>query len=220
MNKLFFILVFLSQNVFAADDVGRVKLVLPQGEWVTDSKIDTPLVYGGDSLGSISSQRLVKVLVNDKIIQALLFVSAGDHGLTKGHMEWSDRCKQKKSEYRVDATNGSFTRLDCLRVYRSMQPAEWLKKYAQKTYDELTQSGYTFASNGYQITHKIGTDNGTFIFSNMLIARSVLAGIPSAKKGATYAGMPGVAWGHQYADAARSSVTSLSGELVMPAVSY
>jgi hypothetical protein len=135
-------------------------------------------------------------------------------------MNWNLGCKKLNTEYLVDATSGSYTRLDCLRVWRSMNPKEWLKKSAQATYAELEKQGIKPSARGYQLRHQVGTSNGTFVFASAIVAYEALAAIPDAAKGAKYAGMPGVAYGHLLAEAVRASVGSMSGELVVPPIDY
>jgi hypothetical protein len=221
MKKLFLMLAVLFTASAFADDVGRVNLALPKGEWITVSSNDTALAYGGALPGNLQAGATVRALVGaDKTLMALLFIRAGSHGISKGTMQWNLGCKKDNTEYLVDATSGSFTRLDCLRVWRAMNPEAWLKKSAQKAYADLDKLGVKYEAQAFQIVHNVGTDNGTFVFTNAIVSYGTLRNIPDAAKGAKYAGMPGVAWGHLFADAVRSSTRTLSGELVVPQIDY
>jgi hypothetical protein len=192
-----------------------------QGTWITISTADAAMAYGGDISGSIKAETTARALVDkDKNLLAILFVRAGAHGVAGATMNWNLGCKKLNTEYLVDETGGSYTGLDCLRVWRSMSPEQWLQKSAAATYEELNKQGIKASKRGYQLRHQVGTSNGTFVFASAIIAHEALAAIPDAAKGAKYAGMPGVAWGHLLADAVRSSTRALSGKLVVPQIDY
>jgi hypothetical protein len=221
MKKLLLTLTVLFATSVLADDVGRVKLTLPQGTWITISTTDAVMAYGGDITGTIKAETTARALVDkDKNLLAILFVRAGAHGVAGATMNWNLGCKKLNTEYLVDNTAGSYTGLDCLRVWRTMSPEQWLQKSAAATYAELDKQGIKASKRGYQLRHQVGTSNGTFVFASAIIAHEALANVPDAIKGAKYAGMPGVAWGHLLADAVRTSTRSLSGELVVPQIDY
>ncbi len=221
MKKLLLILTASCATAAFAQDVGRAKLTLPQGTWITISTQDAAMAYGGDISGAIKAETTARALVDkDKNLLAILFVRAGAHGVAGATMNWNLGCKKLNSEYLVDATGGSYTGLDCLRVWRSMSPEQWLQKSAAATHEELSKQGIKASKRGYQFRHQVGTSNGTFVFASGIIAHEALAAVPDAAKGAKYAGMPGVAWGHLMSDAVRKSAGTISGELVVPQIDY
>ncbi len=221
MKKLILILSFFLLQTTHAQDVGRVKLTLPQGTWITLSTTDAAMAYSGPISGSIKAETTARALIDkDKNLLAVLFIRAGAHGVANANMTWNADCKKLNAEYLVDATGGSYRALDCLRVWRSINPQQWLQKNATATYSELEKQGIKASARGYQINHQIGTSNGTFVFASGIIAHEALAAIPDAAKGAKYAGMPGVAWGHLMSDAVRKSAGTISGELVVPQIDY
>ena len=221
MKRIICILSLLCLQHVAAQDVGRAKLTLPQGTWITISTTDAAMAYGGDITGTIKAETTARALVDkDKNLLAILFIRAGAHGVAGATMNWSGGCKKLNTEYLVDETGGSYTGLDCLRVWRSISPEQWLQKSAAATYEELNKQGIKASKRGYQLRHQVGTSNGTFVFGSAIIAHEALAAIPDAAKGAKYAGMLGVAWGHLFADAVRASTRTMSGELVVPQIDY
>jgi len=221
MQKLFVLLMSCLVTAAIAQDVGRVKLIVPQGEWLTISTVDAGMAYGGDISGTIKAETMARALVDkDKNLLAIVFIRAGAHGVAGATMNWNLGCKKLNTEYLVDETGGSYTGLDCLRVWRAMNPKQWLEKQATVTYAELDKQGIKPTTRGYQLRHQVGTSNGTFVFASAIISHEALAAIPDAARGAKYAGMPGVAWGQQLASAVRSSTRSISGELIVPQIDY
>ena len=221
MKKIFFILSLLFVVHVFAQDAGRVKLTFPQGEWVTISTKDAPLVYGGVLPGTLPAQATVRALLDEnKNLLAVLFIRAGEYGISRGKMNWNAGCKNENTEYIVDATEGSYTRLDCLRVWREMTPETWLQKNTKQAYADLEKLGVKYGPKAFQIVHAVGTDNGTFVYTNMIIPYGTLKKIPDAAKGAKFDGKPGVAFGHLFADAIRTSTRTMSGELTVPPIDY
>ena len=215
------LIALLLSNVALADEVGRVRLTLPQGEWVTVSTNDSDLTYGGHGSGTIKAQTTARALIDkEKNLLAILFIRASSSAVSGAPMEFTSGCKTLNTEYVDDATTGSYTRLDCLRVWRAMNPTAWIKKNAVATNTELDQRGIKSPMRGYQFSYQVGMPNGTFIAASGIISYGPLALIPDAKKDAKYAGMPGVAYGQAFAEAVRTSVRSLSGELTVPQIDY
>jgi hypothetical protein len=212
---------FVAFSAFA-QDVGRVKLTLPKGEWITVSTKERPLLYSGDTVGKIPAQTTVRVLLDDdKYLLAVVFMRAGEYGLASGAtLQWADRCKKTGTEYLDDGTQGSFTKLDCLRLTRNVKPDTWLQKNAKQAYADLEKLGVKYETHSYIVRHDIGTDNGTFINTTVVIPYGTLRGIPEADVKGKYPRMPGVAYGQLLAEAARKSTRTMSGEFVVPAIDY
>jgi hypothetical protein len=223
MKKLVLVCMFWFAFAAFADDVGRAKLTLPQGEWISISAQEADLDYGGPKRGTLKADTTTRALVDkNKNLLAIVTIRAGANNVTSGAMRWVLGCKKYGNEYIDDATKGSHTRLDCLRVWRSFNHDQWLKENTKSTYEELQKLGIKPSQIGYRVLHQVGNGNGAFVYVSAMLAFEPLAAIPNAAKGsnAKYPGMPGVAYGQLLAEAARASVGSLSGELVVPQIDY
>jgi hypothetical protein len=223
MKKLFLIFISFFALAALAQDVGRVKLTLPKGEWITISTQEYDLEYGGPKIGSLKAETTTRALVDkDKNLLGIFFIRAGANSLSSGTMKWGYGCKKHDTEYIDDATKGSVSGLDCLRVWRSMDPDHWLMQITKNTYTELQKRGVKVPKKGYRLLHHVGNGIGTFVYTSAILAFEPLAGIPSAAKvaNAKYTGMPGVAYGQLLAGAARESIGSLSGEFAIPQIDY
>lgn len=219
MKKLFLIWSVLLCTTALAEEIGRLNLVLPKGEWVLLYTKDAPLGYGGDVQGAIKSKITAKALVDkDKNLIALLTVHGGGAGVAAS-MSWSEGCKANGREYLNDATKGSFSLLDCLKVWPQISMVNMLRNQ-KEAQEMLIEKGIKYVGNAYFILDRVGTSNGTFASVSALIVHPALSNIPDAAKDGKYADRPGVAWGQQLADAVRASARSMSGELVVPQIDY
>ena len=216
---------FLSALIFSSsanaqlDQIGRIKLELPEGRWVTQTLADSSIAYSGDVSGTLKADRVIKVLLdNNNAVLAVVQVSASSDSMTQGRMNWTSGCKQLRQEYSYDHTKGSLTSIDCLHVWPNVNPKVTMEIRDKAALADMTAKGFVLPNRMYQVTHMVGTETGNYVQLFALIANTKLKQVPASQPGGAYEGKPGVAWGHLYAETARNGVSSFRGNLKMPSL--
>jgi hypothetical protein len=197
--------------------VGRAQITLPPGQWVDLKSNDSEMKYSGDMTGSIKGQVRAWGFVNEQgVLQAIVQVHSSDAVVNSATMQWSKGCKPQNSEYIHDGTKGSLTALNCLRVWRSVKAENWLQKRDPQMLESIKSKNLQAMQESFQILQEIGYSNGSFLFTRALISHEVLKNYALSAEGTRYAGQPGVAWGHELANAAQKSILSWGGGFEIP----
>ena len=200
-------------------DVGRVTLRVTDDGW---ESVGTggELSLSGNPSGAIEIAKRSLLLVDSgNRFRAALVVSAA-RGVHAIHVPWPDDCRSQDNVHAIDARPLSGDVRDCLRVTGLASIERSLATDAPAAASALALRRTLAPTAGYIVFDEVALANGAFVTVEALIAGDVeLPGGPDAQP-TVPAGIDAqvVAWALRLAEAARSSVHSLSGLLVVPAV--
>lgn len=205
----------------AADfSVGRVEVEFAEEGWREVTLPDSANAYDGDRTGTLAVQsKLYARGEPGSDGQVLVLVSATTGGMGGAFMSYSPDCQSDAQNYREGNTGAQRPFAQCLLVTPLYSGASVFKALAPAVLD-LQGSGmvsvrrpvYTMW-NYHAISTGASVDVRVFVMSPMGAAGgSVSETLPN--------GVPPehVAWGRQLIDAVKSSVYSVSGRLVVPAI--
>jgi TonB family protein len=202
-------------------NLGRVRLRTPGGAWESIGVGRSGLPFSGDISGQMQfeTQHLLLRADADGKFQAALAVSASQGGGT-GHFTWNSNCQPRPNVHAIDNTHGNVDALDCLRVTGLVSTQEALQLMAPGLLADLASRKIALPRAAYAVSDEAGLPNGTFV--TVLVVFAADFNLPHAASDQER--LPdsvrpeAVAWGVRLADAVRSSIHSLSGTLVLPAV--
>ena len=201
-------------------EVGRVTLRLSDDGWENVGAGQRGLAYTGEQSGDIQYETVHLLLRgNAGEFRAALVVGAS-RGIGSVHFTWSTNCQAGPNVYVVDSAGGNFRGSDCLRVSGITGTQRFLESAEPGLLAELTARKVILPNTAYVVIYEKAIENGAFTFVRMVFAAdfklpddaSTPGNLPAAVK------PEAVAWGLRLAEAARSSIYSLSGALLIPPV--
>jgi hypothetical protein len=203
----------------AADfDVGRVTLRVTDDGWASvGASVDT-LPFGGGRPGAIElAKRSLLFVDGANRFRAALVVSA-TRGVPALDVAWPEDCRSQDNVYAVDARRGGADERDCLRVTGLVAIDRSLATDAPAVAADLAKRKIVVPTSGYVVLDEIALGNGAFVSIEVLLAADVeLPGAAAPRQGLPEGIQPEtVGWALRLAEAARSSIHSLSGLLVVP----
>ena len=215
------VLVATTSVALEADfDVGRVTLRVTDEGWASVGTSGDEVPFTGDLSGAIEVAKRSLVLVDSgNRFRAALVVSA-TRGVPTVHLQWPDDCRNQENVYAVDALRGKIEGRDCLRVTGLISIERNLAVSAPAVAADLARRKSVIPTAGYIVLDETALGNGAFVSVQALIAADVE--LPDGSRGQqslpTGINANVVGWALRLAEAARSSVHSLSGLLVVPAL--
>jgi hypothetical protein len=203
-------------------EVGRATLRVSDDGWASVAAAPDELRYSGDwnISGAVEAAKRSLVLVDSENRFRAALVIRASRGVPTIHIQWPDDCKSQTNVYAVDARQGSVEGRDCLRVSGLVSIQRYLAASASAVAADLAQRRTVVPTAGYVVVDEVALVNGAFVTVQAAIAADVDLPAESTSQQTLPAGIRAevVAWGQRLAEAARSSVHSLSGLLVVPAV--
>lgn len=204
---------------FGADfDVGRVTLRVTDDGWVSVESSSDALPFGGVRPGAIElTKRSFLLLDGANRFRAALVVSA-TRGVPVIDVTWPDDCRSQDNVYAVDAREGGAEGRDCVRVTGLVAIERSLATDAPAVAADLAKRKIVVPTSGYVVLDEVALGNGAFVSVEALVAADVeLPGASAAQQNLPAGIKPEtVGWALRLAEAARSSIHSLSGLLVVP----
>jgi len=200
-------------------DVGRVALRVIEDGWTSVGTSSDQLPFSGDLSGAIEVAKRSLLLDSEQRFRAALVVSA-TRGVRTIHLHWPDDCRSQANVYAVDARQDSGDTRDCLRVSGLTAIDRTLATDAPAAAAALARRRSVIPTAGYVVLDEVALANGTFVAVEALIAADVELPAGSIVQQSLPSGIDArvVAWALRLAEAARSSIHSLSGLLVVPAI--
>lgn len=205
-----------------ADDfsVGRVEVVFAEAGWTEVPLPDSASAYGGDRAGALDVQSRLYVLGGaGSDAQVLVLVSAATGGLGGGYMSYSGDCQPDAQNFREGNPGIRRSSSQCLTVTPRYSHQSVFKALAPAV-QELQRTGVvTVERPVYTVWNYHAVSTGTFVDVRVFVM-SPLSVVGTVLTQALPEGVPPdhVAWGRQLIEAVKSSVYSVSGRLVMPAI--
>jgi hypothetical protein len=206
-------------------DVGRATISLNGENWqaVADEKQEGT-VNGGDVRNFDIKQKTWFLTDGSKKVKAILRIRGTASGISSNYgVSFGGGCKkiEDPNVYTKDNTGGSLKQMDCLRIYHFNQSAGLLNQVYKVEQAYAKDKGMSLPNKGSFVTNMVTMSSGTFLDISIFAGEdwsgpsgSAIEGIPAAIK-------PEVAaWADEMAKAARGSVRSFSGKMVMPPLEF
>lgn len=200
--------------------VGRVEVGFAEAGWKELPLPDSATAYGGDRAGELDVQsRLYLRGGSDQEAQVLVLVSAATGGLGGGYMTYSGDCKPDEQNHREgnEGVRRSFSQ--CLTVTPRYSSESVFKALAPGVVDLQRSGAVSWTRPVYTVWNYHAVSTGTFLDVRVFVMAPLAApGSPVAQ--AQPDGVPPehVVWGRRLIEAVKSSVYSLTGRLVVPAI--
>jgi hypothetical protein len=207
-------------------DVGRATIILQGDNWqeIANDKQEGN-VSGGNGSGILEIKQKTWLLTDgSKNVKAILLVRGTSGGYASEYgVSFRAGCKKNDSPYAYtkDDTGGSSTQLDCLRAFHIPQSAGLINQMYKVEQEFAKNKGLNLPKKGTFVNNMVSMSSGTFLFVS-IFADEDWSGVPSA----AIDGIPAtiksevVAWANEMSKAARSSVRSFSGKMVMPPIEF
>lgn len=201
-------------------DVGRVTLRVTDDGWTSVGSSGDELPFGGNVPGAIEVAKRSLLLVDDSNRFRAALVVRATRGVPMVHVQWPEDCRSGDNVYALDARQGSAEGRDCLRVSGLASIERSLATDAPEAATALATQRASIPSAGYVVLDEVALGNGTFVAVEAMIAADVELPGGSIGRQSPPAGIDAqaLAWALRLAEAARSSIHSLSGLLEVPAV--
>ena len=219
-------LIAFSAAVHALEvDVGRATISLNGENWqvVVDEKQEGT-VTGGEARNFDIKQKTWFLTDGSKKVKAILRIRGTASGINSNYgVSFSGGCKKIEdlNVYTKDNTGGSLSQVDCLRIFQINQSAGLLNQVYKAEQAYAKDKGMSLPSRGSFVTNTVTMSSGTFLDISIFAGEdwsgtssTAIEGIPATIK-------PEVAaWADEMAKAARGSVRSFSGKMVMPPLEF
>ncbi|MET1113468.1 MAG: hypothetical protein ABWY08_00745 [Comamonas sp.] len=190
---------------------GRAQLALPAGAWTDLGTADdawAPL----PSSGTVALQSRALVLKGAKQEPlAVVLVRTNASNLFWRPVAWGLNCPRELDVLMFDDAAGSPDRMDCLRLRRNAQAQQWLKRTKPETQAWLERRQELPTLPYSHLSYRFATEDGGMVELQILADQRLL----QADKGVQ--GRQLRDWAQAVAGAARESLSSINGELVLPA---
>ena len=216
-------LVAATSAALGADfDVGRATLRMSDDGWVSVGTVTDELPFSGDwhVSGTIQIAKRSVLLVDSTNRFRAAVVASATRGVPTIHLRWSDDCLSQDNMYAINARQGNIEGRDCLRVTGLVGIQRYLTARAPTVAAELTERKTVVPAAGYVVVDEVALVNGAFVSVQAVIAADVEFPVGVGGPESLPAGIRAevVAWAQRLAEGARASIHSLSGLLVVPAV--
>ncbi len=204
--------------------VGRAKLALNSDKWQVLSQSNKPAAYGGEVSGTYGAAQKTLVLSDEtgKLL-AMLKIESTDAGAGV-RMNFTGGCKKFKdpNAYAYDATRGSFTEMDCLRLLNVAYPKVFLERNFKADLTVIQEKKLQLPQKASYVVQMVGIGSGTYLYIGILLDETWVG----AETGQIADGLPSTikpeaaAWGQLLAKSVRDSVHSMSGDTPMPTITF
>jgi hypothetical protein len=190
---------------------GRAQLALPAGAWTDLGAADdawAPLP-SSDSVALQSRALVLKGAKQEPL--AVVLVRTNTSNLFWRPVTWGLNCPRELDVLMFDDAAGSPDRMDCLRLRRNAQAQQWLKRTKPETQAWLERRQQLPALPYSHLSYRFATEDGGMVELQILADQRLL----QPEKGSQ--GRQLRDWAQAVASAARDSLSSINGELVLPA---
>lgn len=190
---------------------GRAQLALPAGAWADLGAADeawAPLPNAGAQV-ALKSRALVLQGAKQEPL-AVVLVRSNASNLFWRSVSWGVSCPRELDVLMFDEAAGSPDRMDCLRLRRNAQAQQWLKRTKPETQAWLEQRRQLPQLPYSHLSYRFATEDGGMVELQILADQRLL----QPEKGSQ--GRQLRDWAQAVASAARDSLSSIDGALVLP----
>jgi hypothetical protein len=197
--------------------VGRGRLALPPGDWVSLDRSDEALPLLPESGATVPLQtRAVGLRGKNKEWLAVLLVQTNSTNSPRPPTLWTGACPPQQGVVVEVATIRSAVRIDCLRFKRWADNEYWLDKNYPLLAQWLTRKGVAPSQPYSHMNYRYATEGGAYIEVNALVDQRLLRPKTQSNEQFLRAGLPAQEWMHQLTQAARQSTSMMDGYLAVP----
>ncbi len=190
---------------------GRAQLALPAGAWADLGAADeawAPLPGAGAQV-ALQSRALVLQGARQEPL-AVVLVRSNASNFSWRSVSWGLSCPRELDVLMFDEAAGSPDRMDCLRLRRNAQAQQWLKRSKPETQAWLEQRRQLPQLPYSHLSYRFATEDGGMVELQILADQRLL----QPEKGSQ--GRQLRDWAQAVASAARDSLSSIDGALVLP----
>lgn len=191
---------------------GRAQLALPAGAWTDLGAADeawAPLPTTGGKIALRSRALVLRGAKQEPL--AVVLVRTNASNLFWKPVSWGLNCPRELDVLLFDEAAGSPDRMDCLRLRRNAQAQQWLKRSKPETEAWLASKQQLPVLPYSHLSYRFATEDGGMVELQILADQRLL----QPEKGSQ--GRQLRDWALAVASAARDSLSSLDGELRLPA---
>lgn len=199
--------------------MGRAEIKLPGDNWQSFPVVEDITQVGGDRAIQIKNDR--KVLVkrsSSNTVSAILFISGSSGMGVPGKMYYSPSCKSNQYWYRQGNDGFHRTFAECWGVLKGLPIAPGdIAKVVPELAPVLSRENLQMPKGAHTLFSAYRNENGTFLTVEMFVTPGFSLSNVSAVEAVTDDIDPKLLqYGRQLSDAVRASVTSWSGQFVVP----
>jgi len=190
---------------------GRAQLTLPAGAWTDLGAADeawAPLPSAGAQVPLQSRALVLRGPKQEPL--AVVLVRTNASSLSWKSVAWGLNCPRELDVLMFDEAAGSPDRMDCLRLRRNAQAQQWLKRSKPETQAWLEQRQQLPVLPYSHLSYRFATEDGGMVELQILADQRLL----QPEKGSQ--GRQLRDWAQAVAGAARDSLSSIDGALVLP----
>lgn len=192
--------------------VGRAQLVLPAGSWADLGAADEAwAAMPAPAAKVVLRSRALVLRGPQRETLAVLLVRTNASNLFWKPVTWGVGCPRELDVLMRDDASGSPDRLDCLRLRRNADAQQWLQRTKPETQAWLERNRLQPHRGYSHLSYRFATEDGGFVELQVVADQRLL----QTETGSQVRQQR--AWALAVASAARDSLSSLDGQLVMPA---
>ncbi len=191
--------------------VGRAQIALPAGAWAdlgADNEAWIPMPASAAKV--VLRSRALVLRGPQRETLAVLLVRTNASNLFWKPVDWGMPCPRELDVLMRDDAAGSPDRLDCLRLRRNADAQQWLQRSKPETQAWLERNRLLPRLPYSHLSYRFATADGGFVELQIVADQRLLQ--PEAGSQARLQRN----WALAVASAARDSLSSLNGELILP----
>jgi len=221
MRTLLAFLLLLSSSFSRAESIGHAELQIAE-PWVALTSYVTNLSYDNGTLVIPMQNRAFYIPGSGGVPKALLVVT-GTEARIPGSVRWiSEICPDARPKYFTqDYGSNKQTRIrECLIVNSSFAPFSYFRPESE-VLQAAKEKGLNIFKAGYSFRSVYGANGGALVRVNLMTTKAFRGSPTSPENEQLHDVAPElVAWGEALHSAVHKSASSLSGELVLPAIEF
>lgn len=187
---------------------GRAQLALPAGAWSDLGAADEAWAPLGAKV-ALQSRALVLHGAKQEPL-AVVLVRSNASNLFWRSVSWGVSCPRELDVLMFDEAAGSPDRMDCLRLRRNAQAQQWLQRSKPETQAWLERRKQLPQLPYSHLSYRFATEDGGMVELQILADQRLL----QPEKGSQARQLRD--WAQAVANAARDSLSSIDGALVLP----
>lgn len=192
--------------------VGRAQVVLPAGAWADLGAGDEAWAPMPVAAARVALRSRALVLRGpQRQTLAVLLVRTNASNLFWKPVAWGVGCPRELDVLMRDEASGSPYRLDCLRLRRNADAQQWLQRTRPETQAWLVRNHLLPGLTYSHLSYRFATEDGGFVELQIVADQRLL----QSEAGSQVRQQRN--WVLAVASAARDSLSSLGGELILPA---
>lgn len=197
--------------------VGPARLALPAGEWQDLGLTEVAVPLATERQQSLNVPTRMVVLRGAGAAPLAVFrVQAFRNPQAPARLLWAHACRAQLGVQVDDAAQGSPVRIDCLRIKRWANQADWLESNQPDFARTLARHALAMPQPATHLSYRLATEGGTLVDVQALVDQRLLR--PPTQSNAAFleASQPAKDWAQQLVRSVRTSVGMWDGYLPIP----